>query len=150
MILICTLSFFAGKLLLLKGIFARPAFLYLLQMNCDIYRFDVLNRVPTVSWDFFFQLMTCTTHQLLNNPNVHQGPSTYTLHTYGCFGASQNHLPPCVRTCPYVIYKWSQTYYIYWPNYFKKECFSSSFLLTQDNNTGPNWPGVLSRLVPCI
>ena len=35
-------------------------------------------------------------------------------------------------------------------NYFKKQSSSSSFLLTWGNNTGPNWPGVLSRLVPCI
>ena len=33
------------------------------------------------------------------------------------------------------------------PNYFKKQCSSSSLLLTLGNNTGPNWPGVLSRLV---
>ena len=36
------------------------------------------------------------------------------------------------------------------PNYFKKQCSSSSFLLTSGNKTGSNWPGVLSRLVPCI
>ena len=36
------------------------------------------------------------------------------------------------------------------PNYFKKQCSLSSFLFTYGNNTGPNWPGVLSRLVPCI
>ena len=37
------------------------------------------------------------------------------------------------------------------PNYFKKQCSSSSFLLTyKGNKTGPNWPGVLSRLVPYI
>ena len=32
-------------------------------------------------------------------------------------------------------------------NYFKNQCSSSSFLLTQSNNTGPNRPGELSRLV---
>jgi hypothetical protein len=36
------------------------------------------------------------------------------------------------------------------PNYFKKQCSSSSFLLNEGNDTGPNWPGVLRRLVPCI
>ena len=33
------------------------------------------------------------------------------------------------------------------PNYFKKQSSLSSFLLTEGNNTSPNWPGVLSRLV---
>ena len=36
------------------------------------------------------------------------------------------------------------------PNYFKKQFSLSSFLLTQDNNTSQNWPGVLNRLVLCI
>ena len=36
------------------------------------------------------------------------------------------------------------------PNYFKKQCSSSSFLLTSGNNTGPNWPEVLSRLGPYL
>ena len=36
------------------------------------------------------------------------------------------------------------------PNYFKKQCSLSSFLLTKGNNTDPNWLGVLSRLVQCI
>jgi hypothetical protein len=36
------------------------------------------------------------------------------------------------------------------PNDFKRLSSLSSFLLTYDNNIGPNWPGVLSRLVPCI
>ena len=31
------------------------------------------------------------------------------------------------------------------PNYFKKQSSLSSFLLTKSNNTGPNWPEVLSR-----
>ena len=36
------------------------------------------------------------------------------------------------------------------PNYFKKQHSLSSFLFTYSNNRGPNWPQVLSRLVPCI
>ena len=36
------------------------------------------------------------------------------------------------------------------PNYFKKQSSLSSFLLTKGNNTGPNGPGVLSRLILCI
>ena len=36
------------------------------------------------------------------------------------------------------------------PNYFKKQKSSSSFLITKGDNTGPNWPGILNRLVPCI
>ena len=35
------------------------------------------------------------------------------------------------------------------PNYFEKQSTSSSFLLIIIN-TGPKWPGVLSRLVPSI
>ena len=45
--------------------------------------------------------------------------------------------------------------YLYWlfelkPKYFKKQSSLSSFLLTSGNNTGPNWPGVHSRLVSCF
>ena len=36
------------------------------------------------------------------------------------------------------------------PIFFKMQSSSSSFLLTYDNNTGPNWTGILSRLVTYI
>ena len=37
------------------------------------------------------------------------------------------------------------------PNYYQKQCPMSSFLFTQGNNdAGPNWPEVPSRLVLCI
>jgi hypothetical protein len=42
-----------------------------------------------------------------------------------------------------------QCYYVYVlkQNYFKKQRFTSSFLLTKGNNTGPSDNGVLNRLV---
>ena len=42
------------------------------------------------------------------------------------------------------------SHWILKPNYSKRQRSSSSFLLTLGNNSGPNWPGVLSRLVSSI
>ena len=36
------------------------------------------------------------------------------------------------------------------PKYSKKQSSPSSFLLAYSINSGSNWPGVLSRMVPCI
>ena len=35
-------------------------------------------------------------------------------------------------------------------NYFKKQCSSSSFLLTWSRYTSPKWPWSLSRLISCL